>query len=422
MAEHRSGRLKPLTLSRIKEPGLYPDGLGLYLRVTAAGTRHWIFRYRMNGRTTPRDFGLGPLHTVSLARARELATEARLAILAGKDPIDEKRAVRASSRAERARALTFREAAERYIATHSPAWRNPKHIEQWSNTLATYAYPILGPVLVQDVDTSLIVKVLEPIWSTRTETASRLRGRIQSVLDWAEARGHRTGDNPARWRGKLENLLPPRSKIQRVQHHAALPYTEIGAFMTVLRKQPGTAAIALQFLILTAARTSEVTGATWDEIDLKAKTWTIPAGRIKAGREHRVPLADAALALLQLTPEAQRTGIVFPGEGRKSASLSSNAFLALLKRMNRSDLTAHGFRSTFRDWAAERTNYPREVAEMALAHAISDKVEAAYRRGDLMEKRRRLMAEWAKHCHAPAAAGAVVQLNRSSRKHSGDPE
>lgn len=415
MAEHRSGRLKPLALSRITDPGLYPDGLGLYLRVTKAGTKHWIFRYRMNGRKTPRDFGLGPLHTVSLAKARELAAEARLAILMGKDPVDERRAARASSRAEKARALTFREAAERYITTHSPGWRNPKHIEQWSNTLKSYAYPVIGPVPVQEVDTSLVVKVLEPIWSTKTETASRLRGRIEAILDWAEARGHRTGDNPARWRGKLENLLPARAKIQRVQHHAALPYGEIGPFMAALRAQAGTAALGLQFLILTAARTSEVTGATWEEIDLAAKTWTIPDDRIKAGRQHRVPLSDAVLAILLQTPEKQRTGIIFRGEGKKAASLSSNAFLALLKRMNRPNLTAHGFRSTFRDWAAERTNYPREVAEMALAHAISDKVEAAYRRGDLMEKRRRLMAEWAKFCMTQRSSEQVVPLNRADR-------
>ncbi len=407
MAKHQTGRLSALAVSRIKEPGLYPDGLGLYLRVTPAGGRSWIFRYRHNGRKTPRDMGLGPLDTLSLAKARERAAESRLALLAGEDPIEARRALRASRAAERARAISFREAAERYIGTHAASWRNDKHAEQWRSTLNTYAHPIIGSVSVSQVDTGMVVKVLEPIWTAKNETAHRVRGRIEAILDWATARGLRTGDNPARWRGQLENLFPSRSKVAGVKHHPALPFTEMGDFMAALRSQEGAAARALEFLILTAARTSEVIGTQWGEIDLDKVMWTIPAGRIKAGKEHRVPLNKAALDVLCLTKPDDRQGLVFPG-GKKEKPLSSNAILALLKRMQRTDITAHGFRSTFRDWAAERTNYPREVAEMALAHAISDKVEAAYRRGDLFLKRKRLMEEWAKHCNARAAKATGI--------------
>ena len=281
-----------------------------------------------------------------------------------------------------------------------------KHGNQWRNTLATYVYPLIGALSVQQIDAGLVVRVLEPIWTTKAETAGRVRQRIEAVLDSATARGHRSGENPARWRGHLENLLPALSKVKRVQHHPALPYTEIGAFMAELRQQAGLVARAMELLILTATRTSEAIAARWSEIDLEQKIWTIPAERIKAGREHRIPLSPAAVALLRQLAETKVNEFVFPG--RPGKPLSNGALLALLRRMTGSDLTTHGFRSTFRDWAAEQTNFPRDVAEMALSHAIGDKVEAAYRRGDLLEKRRRMMEAWAAFAATKPAAGKVV--------------
>lgn len=414
----QSKRLKALSVGRLKEPGLYPDGDGLYLQVTGTGDevkRSWIYRYRLGGRKTPRDMGLGPYPDVSLENAREAAAKARELCRGGVDPIDARRAARAQDALEKAKAITFKECAEAYIKAHTPGWRNAKHGDQWRATLDTYADPVIGKLAVQAVDTGLVMKVLEPIWKEKTETASRLRGRIEAILDWATVRGLRQGDNPARWRGRLDNLLPARAKVQKVKHHAALPYQEIGAFMEALRGQDGIAASALEYLILTATRTSETIGATWDEVNLEDALWVIPEGRIKAGKAHRVPLSAAALAILERTPKKRRTGPLFPNE-RNGDPLSTNALLKLLKRMGRSDLTAHGFRSTFRDWAAERTNYPREVAEMALAHTISDKVEAAYRRGDLFEKRKRLMAEWAKFCATAIPTGEVVSLKVKKKK------
>lgn len=390
-------RLTALAVSRAKTKGLYADGNGLYLQVSAVGTKSWVFRYRMHGRKTPRDMGLGSLADVGLADAREKARDARKLITAGIDPIDAKRASRAAVALERANVATFEDAAKAYIEAHSHAWRNPKHRDQWPNTLRDYAYLVMGKLPVARIEVGHVLKVLEPIWTKKPETASRVRGRIEAVLDWAKARGYRTGENPARWRGHLENLLPRRAKVRKVEHHPALPYAEIGAFMADLRKQDGVAALALEFLILTAARTSEVSGARWSEIDLDKAVWTVHADRIKAGREHRVPLSAPALAILKKLHKTRDGEFVFPG-GRKGKPLSANALLALLKRMDRTDVTAHGFRSTFRDWCAEQTNYPRDVAEAALAHAVGDKVEAAYRRGDLFEKRALLMRDWAAYC------------------------
>lgn len=295
-----------------------------------------------------------------------------------------------------AKAVTFEEAAERYIEAHKAGWKNAKHAAQWTTTLKTYAYPLIGESPVQAIDTGLVLKVLEPIWTTKTETANRLRGRIESVLDWARVRGYRERENPARWRGHLEQLLPAPSKVQRVQHHAALPYADLPKFMEALRAQDGVSASALEFAILTVARTGEVIGAKWSEIDLKERVWTIPAERMKAGKEHRVPFSARTLAILKSMKALGSGEYVFPGLNNKA--LSNMALLMLLRRMGREDITAHGFRSTFRDWAAERTNFPAEVAEMALAHAVGDKVEAAYRRGDLFAKRRELMTAWAKAC------------------------
>lgn len=390
--------LTALKVSRIKTKGLYLDGGGLYLQVTATGQKSWIFRFRLGGRKTPRDMGLGALANVSLAQAREKAREARKLLSDGIDPIEAKREAQTRAALEKASAITFEDAAKAYIAAHSPSWRNPKHREQWPNTLRDYVYPVIGGLPVSAVNVTHIVRILELIWTSKPETASRVRGRIEAILDWATARGYRTGENPARWRGHIENLLPRRSKVQSVKHHPALPYADMGAFMVALRAQDGMAALALQFLILTVARTSETLGARWQEIDMGAATWTIPADRIKAGREHRIPLSAPAMAILRQMSEKRVGDLVFPG-GRRNRPLSSNAILALLKRMGHSEITAHGFRSTFRDWCSEQTNYPRDVAEMALAHAIGDKVEAAYRRGDLIEKRMRLMKDWAAYCN-----------------------
>jgi integrase len=405
----RIGRLTALHVSRAKRPGMHADGGGLYLRVTGAAARSWVYRYARGGRT--RYMGLGSLDAVSLAEARVRADEARRLVSAGIDPIDARHGKLAAERVEAARQVTFREAAEAFIKAHEAGWRSAKHGQQWRNTLATHVYPLLGALPVQQIDAGLVMRVLEPIWSTTPETASRIRQRIEAVLDAATARGQRSGENPARWRGHLRNLLPARSKVQRVKHHPALPYQELGAFMAELRKQDGLAARALELLILTASRTAECVASRWSEFDLAAALWTIPAERIKAGREHRVPLAPTAVALLRKLARARISEFVFPG--RSGRPLSDGALLNLLKRILRTDLTVHGFRSTFRDWAAEQTNFSREVAEMALSHAIGDKVEAAYRRGDLLDKRRRLMEAWATFAATkPQDGRAVIPMRR----------
>jgi integrase len=400
----RIGRLTALAVARAKRHGMHADGGGLYLQVTGDAGRSWVFRYARGGKE--RYMGLGSLTAVSLAEARTRAAEARRLLSAGIDPIGARDGKMAAERVEAARQVTFREAADAFIKAHEAGWRNAMHRDQWRNTLATYVHPLLGALPVQQVDAALVLRVLEPIWSTRPETASRVRQRIEAVLDSATARGQRTGENPARWRGHLKNLLPARAKVQRVRHHPALHYAELGVFMAELRKQDGLAARTLELLVLTATRTSEAVAARWSELDLDAALWTIPAERIKAGREHRIPLAPAAVALLRKLARARISEFVFPG--RPGRPLSDGALLALLKRMGRTDLTVHGFRSSFRDWAAEQTNFPREVAEMALSHAIGDKVEAAYRRGDLLEKRRLLMEAWATFAATKPPSGKVV--------------
>jgi integrase len=398
----------------IRKPGMYADGGGLYLQVSEGGAS-WIYRYMLKG--VAREMGLGPLMLFGLKEARLKALDARRLRYEGVDPIEARRAARTQTKLDAARALTFKQCAEAYVKAHRAGWRNAKHAAQWDATLATYVEPVIGSLPVQAVDTALVMKVLEQevpsgggkpatsLWTAKPETASRLRGRIESILDWARVRGYRDGENPARWRGHLDKLLPARAKVRRVTHHAALPYAELPTFMTALRKQTGVAARALEFAILTAARTGETIGARWSEVDLAAKLWTVPASRMKAGKEHRVPLNERAIAILEeMKPLSdvgsggerpdQTEAYLFPG-GRHGQPLSNMAFLMLLRRMKRDDLTAHGFRSTFRDWAAERTNFPSEVAEMALAHTFSSKVEQAYRRGDLFERRRRMMAAWA---------------------------
>lgn len=391
-------KLTALTVSRLsRKPGLYGDGGGLYLRVTTPTACSWVFRYMIDRRA--REMGLGKYPDVTLADARSRAAESRKLKSQGIDPIDQRDAIRQSKLADAARAITFKVAAKFFIESNRAGWRNAKHAAQWEVTIATYAEPLIGALAINDIDTGLVLRVLEPIWITKPETASRLRGRIEAVLDWAKARGHRDGENPARWRGHLDKLLPPRAKVQRVKHHPALPFDGLPAFMTALRLEKSTSALALEFAILTASRTGEVIGAKWAEVDLVQKLWIVPRERMKAGREHRVPLSERAMAILnRIKPEhIALDTFVFPG-GKLGSPLSNMAFLMLLRRMKRDDLTVHGFRSTFRDWAAEHTNFPNEVAEMALAHTIGNKVEAAYRRGDMFEKRRALMEAWAKAC------------------------
>jgi integrase len=412
-------KLTPLKIQRLKEQGIHGDGGGLYLQISGSGARSWIFRYRMGGRKTPRDMGLGSLNSVSLAEARKKAYFARSQITNGVDPLEARRSDRAKAALNASKSMTFRECAEAFIRAHREGWRNAKHAAQWEATLSTYVYPKIGATAVRDIDVGQVLKVLEQkceeldgkptLWSGKTETASRVRGRIETILDWAKVRGYRSGDNPARWRGNLEHTLPKRNVVQSVSHHAALPYAKIGEFFSALRGQEGVSAQAMQFLILTATRTSETLGARWGEIDFEKALWTIPSNRIKAGKEHRIPLSESALGIVKARLKCREGDFVFPG-GKAGQQLSNNALLKLLERMKRDDITAHGFRSTFRDWAAERTNYPREVAEMALAHTISDKVEAAYRRGDLFDKRKRMMEEWAKYCGTASVEGKVVGI------------
>jgi integrase len=399
---------KPLTavgVGRTSKPGRYAAGQGLYLQVSKGLTKAWLFRYMRHGRA--RHMGLGPVAVVSLADAREKARQCRRQLSDGIDPIEARKDQRQNALRAAAAGATFRECADRMIASHEAAWRNVKHRAQWKSTLATYANPVFGGLAVGDVDVGVILRALEPIWTTKPETASRLRGRIEAVLDWAKARGYRQGDNPARWKGHLALLLPSRSKIQRVRHHAALPYAQLPEFISELRERPGVAARALEFAVLTICRTGEVIGAEWAEIDFANRVWTIPADRMKRGREHRVPLPERATEILEGLP--RECEFVFPG-GREGKPLSNMALLTTLRRMGRGNLTTHGFRSCFRDWAAETTGYPSDVLEMALAHAVASRVEAAYRRGDLFEKRRRLMDEWAGYCATRTRRAGVVPL------------
>ncbi|MDF3024341.1 MAG: phage integrase, partial [Alphaproteobacteria bacterium] len=388
------GKLTALKVARQTAPGMFSDGGGLYLRVSREGAKSWSFRYMLNGKA--REMGLGALHAVSLADARKRAAEARGLLVDGKDPIDSRDAAKASQRIQASRIMSFKQCAENYIDAHKFGWRNKKHIAQWTSSLEEYAYPVIGDTPVHDVDDAMIMKIFEQVrptfpdgknfWSARPETASRLRGRIEKILDWAAVRKLRTGDNPARWRGHLESQFPARSKVSKVKHRPALPYAEVGQFVKTLKDEDGIASLALQFTILTASRTAETIGAQWTEFDLKKGVWVVPADRIKAGREHKVPLSQGALQVLEQARAHQDKGgkaseWVFPSY-KHTRPLSNMAMLALLKRLGRTDITVHGFRSSFRDWAAEQTNFPREIAEAALAHISGDKVEASYLRTD----------------------------------------
>lgn len=376
---------------------------GLLLQVRGENARSWVLRVRVNGQR--RVIGLGSCADLSLAAARRQAEGMRASIAQGGDPLAERR----QRRVEAASCvLTFDEAARRLIAAKSVEWSNAKHKAQWKNTLATYASPHIGKMAVSDVTTGDVLRVLEPIWFEKTETAKRVQLRIEAVLDWATAADLRTGDNPARWRGKLDKLLAKPGKVTKVRHHSALPADAMHTFVADLRKREGTAARALELLILTATRSGEVRGAKWSEIDLDAAVWTIPGERMKAGREHRVPLCERAVEILRALPRRVGTDLVFPAP--RGGQLSDMALLQTMRRM-KADAVPHGFRSTFRDWASERTNYSPDVAEMALAHTIKNKTEAAYRRGDLFAKRARMMAEWQKFIETKPATGNVVSIN-----------
>jgi integrase len=398
----------------MKRPGFHAAGgvAGLYLAITGEGGRSWVFRYSYGGRR--RDMGLGPFGVVWLAEARELAMAARRQIFAGIDPLEERRGARDKARLAAIRAMTFAQCADAYISAHESGW-DARTGQQWRATLRDYVNPVFGDLPVPAIDTALVMRAIEPIWNDKPETANRTRGRVENILDWAAVRGYRQrGDNPARWRGHIDHLLPSRSKVRRVEHHAALPYPEIASYVTKLRDRPGIAARALEFLILTAARSGEVIGARWDEFDLAERVWTIPANRMKAGREHRVPLSDATMAILSVMLETRQGDYVFTGAHGGMMGQMALRRVASGRRAGGGDLTAHGFRSSFRDWAAERTAFPAEVAEMALAHAVGDKVEAAYRRGDLFEKRRQIMDAWARFCDTPPQ-DVVVPLRANAK-------
>jgi integrase len=384
-------KLSSRTVETVKVPGRYSDGGNLYLSISDNGGRRWVFMYRFAGKQ--REMGLGSASKVgtSLARARDLAAEARTALAAGLDPLEVRKAARLAERI----LPTFGECADAFIETHRSSWRNDKHIAQWTTTLSTHCASIRA-LPIDKIDTEAVLKVLQPIWERLPETAKRLRGRIEKVLDAASVRGFRTGENPARWRGHLQNLLAKPKTLSR-GHHAALPYEQLPDFMAQLRARHSLSARALEFAILTACRSGEVRSARWDEIDLAKAVWVIPARRMKAGKEHRVPLSNRAVALLVALQEMRISDFIFPGNG-SGKPLSGMAMAMQLRRMKADDITVHGFRSTFRDWASETTTSPHEVCEQALAHAIGNKTEAAYRRGDLFEKRRKLMDAWASYC------------------------
>lgn len=393
-------KLSARTVSTIAEPGRHSDGGGLYLNVTPSGARSWVFMWKKDGKR--REMGLGSTRSVTLARARERASECRAQVAAGLDPIQTRDAADKAKRGT----PTFGSIADALIASKEVEWRNPKHRAQWRMTLGRYAEP-LRSLPVDQIDTAAVLAVLKPLWLEKPETASRLRGRIEAVLDAAKAQGHRSGENPAAWRGHLSHLLPKRGKLKR-GHHAAMAYQDVPAFMERLRAREAIAASALEFCVLTAARSGEVLGARWSEIDLAAKVWAVPAERMKAAREHRIPLSERALAILEKLSEARTADLVFPGQSA-GKPLSGTAMEMALRRMRLDDVTVHGFRSAFRDWAGNETHFPREIAEAALAHVIGDKAEQAYRRGDAIEKRRVLMEAWAQFL-SPAKGAKVVAI------------
>jgi len=407
-------RLTARKVETAKAPGMYCDGGSLYMRIAPGGSKQYVFRYIRNGKL--HDMGIGPTHTLSLAEARERATEARKLLLDGVDPLASKRAHFAALRAAEAKDVTFADCVKGFIKDNEASWSNAKHRREWETSLIKYAFPVLGSLPVAAIDTPLVLCVLKPIWGTIPESASRLRGRIENVLGWATVHHYRSGDNPARWTGLLEHALPA---VVKGEHHAAMPYAEVPAFMAKLREQTGVPAKCLEFAVLTAARLGEAQMATWDEVDFETRTWTIPAARMKAGQEHKVPLSAAAISTLKEMHAIRHSDYVFPG-AHPGKPVGKNMPLRVLNNITGNGATVHGFRSSFRDWAAERTNFPREVAEKALAHAVADATERAYQRGDFFDKRRRLMDSWADYCSKPAAAnGEVLDFGTSRRKRGG---
>lgn len=407
-------KLTAMKVARISKPGKYADGKGLYLQVTKALVKSWLFRYELH--KVEHAMGLGPLHTVGLADARELARKARLLLNEGIDPMQHKAATIEKAKANQAKNKIFNECMAEYIKSHKESWSNEKHQKQWEATLLEYACPHFGKMNVRLVNTELVLRVLEPIWKTKTETATRVRERLERVLSWASTMGYREGENPARWHGHLQELLPAPSKIKTVKHHPSLPYMEVGAFYRLLQVEKGIAARALQFAILTACRTGEAIFAKWEEFDLSRGVWEIPKERMKAKKAHRVPLVKETLAILE---RVQGLDPVWVFPGRKEGSPMSNMAMAnVLERMQRGDITVHGFRSTFRVWAAEQTVYPKEMAELALAHAVGSAVEEAYQRSDLFERRRALMKDWADWCklvQPSSGQGQVAMLGSPSK-------
>jgi integrase len=400
------GRLTALTVKAATARGLYPDGQGLCLQIARDGSRSWIFRFRFGGRR--RYAGLGTVRDVSLQQARERARAARQQLDSGVDPIEAKRGKRTAAQLTAAKAMSFAEAARSYVDARRVGWTQ-KTAGSIAAAIDTYANPILGSLPVGAVDTDLVLKVLEPVWSVKSETASRLRQYLEAVLDFAKVRGYRSGENPAAWRGHLDHILPTKAKVAPVQHLPALDYREIGAFMARLRGLQTIDARALEFTVLVAARSGEVLGARWEEVDLAAKIWMVPAIRTKARRDHRIPLSGAVVALLKNLPEPH-VGPLFPGRGDRP--INRNRLLEVLRQLN-PGVSVHGFRSVFRDWAGDCTTYSRETIEAALSHVVGDRTETSYRRGDALQKRRALMESWATYCAAPPAlTGEVVELRR----------
>ena len=401
----KAKELSALAVQRLTAPGMHAVGgvAGLYLCVSPSGSRSWIARVNVDGKR--REMGLGSFPDISLSIAREKARAARSDTTMGIDPVAHRKEARSARQALKATQKTFADCAKAYIEAHSDSWKNAKHRAQWPSTFETYVYPTMGTVLVGEVTQAHVMAVLLPIWKTKTQTATRLRGRIEQVLAWATAAGFRQGENCARWTGLLDQLLPAPGKVSKPKHHPAVRVDDMPAFIKALRQHDGLSPKALEFVVLTAARSGEVRGATWAEIDLEAAVWTVPKERMKAGKEHRVPLNTQAIKLLEAMPRIEGTELVFPAP--RGGQLSDMALTALTRRMNFRDdagrvCVPHGFRSSFRDWVFERTDYPRDLAEAALAHALENKVEAAYRRGDALERRRAMMQAWANYCEGVA--------------------
>ncbi|MGG2041161.1 tyrosine-type recombinase/integrase [Burkholderia gladioli] len=410
MASRQLNRLTALGISKLVDPGYYADGGGLYLQISGSGSRSWIYRFSLAGRA--REMGLGSLLSLPLAAARKAAADCRASVKQGIDPIEARQRVRVERASAGSPGVTFRQAAAAFIADRESGWRSDKHIKQWTSTLETYAYPVIGEVDVRDINTEMIVRILQPIWLKKGETARRVRGRVKAILDAETVLGHRSGDNPARYVDHLDRVLPRVKKRNSVRHHPALQWEEMPAFFAALRKRPKRAAQALRLLILTATRTNEVRFARPEEFDLDAKVWTIPGERMKCEVELRVPLCDEAVEIVRRQMQGgAKWGWLFPGY-KEGLPLSNMSMLLLLRRMDRTDITVHGFRSTFRDWVADCTDYPDSLAEQALAHTIGSTTVSAYRRRDMLERRRGMMEDWARYCAGDA--GKVVMFDRSA--------